>query len=81
MFKQLLQTDKLIHNLINCLIVFVLAVLTNYFIGLATAIVASFFKEYIWDKWFKQGQFKKLDLIANGLGMIEGTILYLIYIL
>lgn len=81
MFKKLLQTDKLLHNFINYIICFTLAILVNYWIGLTTAIVVSFIKEFIWDKLLKKGCFEIADLIANGLGILEATIIYLIYIL
>ena len=81
MFKKLLQTDKLTHNLINYIIVFTLSVLTNYWIGLTTAIVVSLIKEFIWDKWLKKGCFEIMDLISNTLGIIEATLIYLIYYL
>ena len=81
LLKQLIQTDKLVHNLINYVILFTLAVLTNYWIGLATAIVVSFIKEFVWDKWLKRGCFEIADLISNLLGIIEGSIMYLIYTL
>lgn len=80
MLKRLLQTDKLVHNLINYIIVFTLSVLTSYWIGLAAAIVASLIKEFVWDKWLKKGTFEIADLVSNGLGIIEGSIMYLIYI-
>lgn len=79
--KQLLQTDKLVHNLINYIIVFTFAVLTNYWIGLTTAIVVSLIKEFVWDKWLKKGCFEIADLVSNGLGIVEGSLMYLIYIL
>lgn len=79
--KQLLQTDKLTHNLINYIIVFTLSVLTNYWIGLTTAIVVSLIKEFVWDKWLKKGCFEIADLISNLLGIVEGSIMYLIYYL
>ena len=79
--KQLLQTDKLTHNLINYIIVFTLSVLTNYWIGLTTAIVVSLLKEFVWDKWLKKGCFEIADLISNLLGIVEGSIMYLIYYL
>lgn len=79
--KQLLQTDKLTHNLINYIILFTFAVLTNYWIGLTTAIVVSLIKEFVWDKWLKKGCFEIADLVSNGLGIVEGSLMYLIYIL
>ena len=79
MFKKLLQTDKLTHNLINYIIVFTLSLLTNYWIGLTTAIVVSLIKEFVWDKWLKKGCFEIADLISNLLGIIEATLIYLIY--
>ena len=79
--KQLIQTDKLTHNLINYAILFTFAILTNYWIGLGVAITLSLIKEFVWDKWLKKGCFEIADLISNGLGIIEGSIMYLIYIL
>jgi glycopeptide antibiotics resistance protein len=79
--KQLLQTDKLLHNLINYIIVFTLSVLTSYWIGLTTAIVVSLIKEFVWDKLLKKGCFEIMDLISNTLGIIEATLIYLIYYL
>ena len=79
--KQLIQIDKLIHNLINYSIVFTLAVLTNYWIGLIIAITFSLLKEFVWDKWLKKGCFEIADLVSNGLGIVEGSLMYLIYIL
>lgn len=79
--KQLFQLDKLIHNLINYSIVFTLSVLTNYLIGLCVALTLSLLKEFIWDKLLKKGNFEIADLVSNGLGIIEGTIMYLIYII
>ena len=78
--KQLIQTDKLLHNLINYIIVFTLSVLTNYWIGLITALTLSLLKEFVWDKLLKKGYFEIADLISNGLGIIEGSLMYLIYI-
>ena len=77
--KQLIQTDKLTHNLINYSILFTLAVLTKYWIGLIVAITFSLLKEFVWDKWLKKGCFEITDLISNGLGIIEGSLMYLIY--
>lgn len=79
--KQLLQTDKLLHNFINYIICFTLAILVNYWIGLTTAIVVSLIKEFVWDKLLKKGCFEIMDLISNTLGIIEATLIYLIYIL
>ena len=81
MFKKLLQTDKLTHNFINYIICFTLAILVNYWIGLTTAIVVSFIKEFVGDKWLKKGCFEIADLVSNGLGIVEGSIMYLIYYL
>lgn len=79
--KQLLQTDKLLHNFINYIIVFTLAVIVNYWVGLATALVVSLLKEFVWDKWLKKGCFEVMDLVANGLGILEATLMYLIYLI
>ena len=79
LLKQLFQSDKLIHNLINYSIVFTLSVLTNYWIGLCVAITLSLLKEFIWDKLLKKGNFEIADLVSNGLGIVEGSIMYLIY--
>lgn len=79
--KQLLQTDKLLHNFINYIICFTLAILVNYWVGLATAIIVSLLKEFIWDKLLKKGCFEIMDLISNTLGIIEATLIYLIYYL
>ena len=79
--KQLFQSDKLIHNLINYSIVFTLSVLTNYWIGLCVALTLSLLKEFIWDKLLKKGNFEIADLVSNGLGILEGTIMYLLYLL
>lgn len=79
--KKLIQTDKLTHNLINYAILFTFAILTKYWIGLLVAITFSLLKEFVWDKWLKKGTFEIADLISNGLGIIEGTIMYLIYII
>lgn len=81
MFKKLLQTDKLTHNFINYIICFTLAILVNYWVGLATAIIVSLLKEFIWDKLLKKGCFEIMDLISNGLGIVEATLMYLIYYL
>ena len=81
LLKQLIQTDKLTHNLINYVIVFTLAILTKYWIGLCVALTFSLLKEFVWDKWLKKGCFEIADLISNGLGIIEGSLVYLIYIL
>ena len=79
--KQLIQIDKLTHNIINYSILFTFAVLTKYWIGLIVALTFSLLKEFVWDKWLKKGTFEIADLISNGLGIIEGSIMYLIYIL
>lgn len=79
--KQLFQSDKLIHNLINYSIVFTLSVLTKYWIGLSVALTLSLIKEFVLDKWLKKGNFEITNLISNGLGIIEGSLMYLIYIL
>ena len=80
--KTQLQIDKITHNLINYCVLFTLAVLTNnYLIGLGGAITFSLLKEFVWDKWLKKGCFEIADLIANGLGILEGSLMYLIYIL
>ena len=80
--KTQLQIDKITHNLINYCVLFTLAVLTNnYLIGLGVAITFSLLKEFVWDKWLKKGCFEIADLIANGLGILEGSLMYLIYIL
>lgn len=80
-FKQLIQIDKLMHNLINYSIIFTLAVLTNYCIALITALIVDMLKEFIWDRLLNKGCFEIADLISNGLGIIEGTLMYLIYII
>lgn len=79
--KRLLQTDKLLHNFINYIICFTLAVLVNYWVGLATALIVGIVKEFIWDKLLKKGCFEVVDLVANVLGIIEASLMYLIYIL
>lgn len=81
LLKQLTQTDKLTHNLINYAILFTFAVLTKYWIGLLAAITFSLLKEFVWDKWLKKGCFEIADLISNGLGIVEGSLMYLIYII
>ena len=81
LLKQLIQTDKLTHNLINYAILFTFAVLTKYWIGLCVAITLSLLKEFVWDKWLKKGNFEIADLISNGLGIVEGSIMYLLYLL
>lgn len=78
--KKLLQIDKITHNLINYCVLFTLAVLTNYWIGLIVAVVLSCLKEFVWDKWLKRGCFEVADLVSNLLGIIEGSLMYLIYI-
>ena len=79
--KKLLQIDKITHNLINYCVLFTLAVLTNnYLIGLGAAITFSLLKEFVWDKWLKKGCFEVADLVSNLLGIIEGSLMYLIYI-
>ena len=77
--KKLLQIDKITHNLINYSVLFTLAVITNYWIGLVVAITLSLLKEFVWDKWLKKGCFEVADLISNALGIIEGSLMYLIY--
>lgn len=79
--KQLIQIDKITHNLINYAILFTFAVLTKYWIGLIIALTFSLLKEFLWDKKLKKGTYEVADLIANGLGMLEATIIYLIYTL
>ena len=81
LLKQLIQIDKLTHNLLNYCILFTLAVLTKYWIGLCVAVTLSLLKEFVWDKWLKKGTFEIADLVSNGLGIFEGSIMYLIYIL
>lgn len=80
-FKQLLQTDKLLHNFINYIIVFTLAILVNYWVGLVTAIIVSLLKEFIWDKLLKKGCFEVVDLVANALGIFEASVMYLMFLL
>lgn len=77
--KQLIQIDKITHNLSNYVILFTFAVLTKYWIGLLIAITFSLLKEFVWDKWLKKGCFEIADLVSNGLGIIEGSLMYLIY--
>ena len=79
--KKLTQIDKLVHNLINYALVFTIAVLINYWIGLIVAVVFSCLKEFVWDKWLKKGCFEVADLVSNGLGMLEATIMYIIYLI
>lgn len=79
--KQLLQTNKLVHNLSNYAILFTFAVLTKYWIGLLIAITFSLLKEFVWDKWLKKGNFEIADLVSNGLGILEGTIMYILYLI
>lgn len=79
--KKLLQIDKITHNLINYCVLFTIAVLTKYWIGLIVAVVLSCLKEFVWDKWLKKGNFEIADLVSNALGILEGSIMYLIYIL
>ena len=79
--KQLIQIDKITHNLINYAIVFTLSVLTKYWIGLIVAIILSCLKEFVWDKWLKKGNFEIADLVSNGLGILEGTIMYILYLI
>lgn len=79
--KQLIQIDKITHNLTNYAILFTFAVLTKYWIGLLVAITFSLLKEFVWDKWLKKGNFEIVDLVSNGLGIVEGSIMYLIYII
>ena len=79
--KQLIQIDKITHNLINYAILFTFAVLTKYWIGLCVALTFSLLKEFVWDKWLKKGNFEIADLVSNTLGIIEGSLMYLIYIM
>lgn len=79
--KQLLQTDKLIHNLLNYSILLTLAILVNYWVGLVVCITLDCLKEFLWDKKLKKGIYEVADLAANGLGMLEATIIYLIHLL
>lgn len=79
--KQLIQIDKITHNLSNYAILFTLAVLTKYWIGLLIAITFSLLKEFVWDKWLKKGCFEIADLVSNGLGILEGTIMYILYLI
>lgn len=79
--KQLIQIDKITHNLSNYVILFTLAVLTKYWIGLIIAITFSLLKEFVWDKWLKKGNFEIADLVSNGLGILEGTIMYVLYLI
>ena len=79
--KRLLQTDKLVHNLLNYSILFTIAVLYRYWVGLVVCVILDLLKEFLWDKKLKKGTYEVADLIANGLGILEATIIYLIYIL
>ena len=79
--KQLIQIDKITHNLSNYAILFTFAVLTKYCIGLLIAVTFSLLKEFVWDKWLKKGNFEIADLVSNALGILEGSLMYLIYIL
>lgn len=79
--KQLLQTDKLIHNLLNYSILLTLAILVNYWVGLVVCITLDCLKEFLWDKKLKKGIYEVADLVANGLGILEATIIYLIHLL
>lgn len=79
--KQLIQIDKLTHNFINYIIVFTIAVLTKYWIGLLVAIILDFLKEFVWDKWLKKGCFEIADLVSNCLGILEGTVMYIMYLI
>ena len=79
--KQLIQIDKITHNLSNYAILFTFAVLTKYWIGLLIAVTFSLLKEFVWDKWLKKGNFEIADLVSNALGILEGSLMYLIYIL
>lgn len=81
MLKKLLQIDKLTHNLLNYSILLTLAILVNYWVGLVVCVTLSCFKEFIWDKKLKKGTYEVADLIANGLGIVEATLMYLIYYL
>ena len=79
--KQLIQIDKITHNLSNYAILFTFAVLTKYWIGLLVAVTFSLLKEFVWDKWLKKGNFEIADLVSNVLGIIEGSLMYLIYVM
>ena len=81
LLKQLIQIDKITHNLSNYAILFTFAVLTKYWIGLIVAITFSLLKEFVWDKWLKKGNFEIADLVSNGLGILEGTIMYIMYLI
>lgn len=78
--KKLLQINKITHNLINYCVLFTIAVLTKYWIGLIVAVVLSCLKEFVWDKWLKKGCFETADLVSNCLGILEGTIMYIMYL-
>ena len=79
--KTQLQIDKITHNLINYCVLFTLAVLTKYWIGLIVAVVFSCLKEFVWDKWLKKGCFEVADLVSNLSGIVEGSLMYLIYLI
>ena len=79
--KQLIQADKLIHNLLNYSILLTLSILINYWVGLVVCIILDCLKEFLWDKKLKKGTYEIADLVANGLGIIEASIIYLIYII
>lgn len=81
MLKTLIQTDKLIHNLLNYSILFTLAILVNYWVGLVVCITLSCLKEFLWDKKLNKGTYEVADLVADGLGILEATIIYLIYLI
>ena len=78
MLKKLLQTDKLVHNLINYSVLFTIAVLYKYWVGLLVCVILDLLKELLWDKKLKKGTYEVADLIANGLGILEATIIYFI---
>ena len=79
--KQLIQIDKITHNLSNYAILFTFAVLTKYWIGLLIAVTCSLLKEFVWDKWLKKGNFEIADLVSNALGILEGSLMYILYLI
>ena len=80
MFKKQLQSDKLIHNLLNYSILLTTSILYKYWIGLIICLILDYLKEFVWDKKLKKGTYEIADLVANGLGIIEASIIYLIYL-
>lgn len=70
--------DKKLHFGLSAIITLVAILLTSFLWGIIIGTSVGLLKEFVWDLLLKKGNFDKMDLVANFVGIAAGTIIALI---